>query len=299
MTTSLNILPISPSSPFNERDVESGIALLKSKGMNVLDPAQRRDFSLTYLNGSDEQRLLELNRAIHHPTCDLMWVSRGGYGISRLLPRLDLPPKSLPKVVGFSDTTALLCHMWRHRKAKGIHAPNLTRLSLENAESLSVLWAILEGKASQVNWPHLNKLWWPATKDSIQGPLIVSNLCVLTHLVGTPSMPSLEGCILAVEEIGERPYRIDRMLTHLWSSGALRGVKAIVLGQFTSCEEMEQPELTPQSVILERCRYFGIPLCEGLPIGHETPNWAVPFGVQAKLDDSKDGVELHVLEEIF
>jgi muramoyltetrapeptide carboxypeptidase len=110
-------------------------------------------------------------------------------------------------------------------------------------------------------------------------------------------MPSLDGTILVLEEVGERPYRIDRMLTQLWHSGSLRGVKAIVLGHLTGCHEPGDPQMSAQSVILERCKHFDIPLCIGLPVGHETPNWAIPFGVKAALQGA-DRVQLRILEEL-
>lgn len=112
-------------------------------------------------------------------------------------------------------------------------------------------------------------------------------------------MPDLAGSILVIEEIGERPYRIDRMLTQLWNSGSLKGVRAIITGQFTSCDEPSDNTITPRSVILERCKTFGIPMCEGLPVGHDIPNWAIPFGARASLSEVGDSLQLRILEELF
>lgn len=298
MMPSFNIVPVSPSSVFDLENVNVGLSLLRKQGLNIIETSPQRASELTYLNGSDDERLRELQSAFTTPNCDLIWHARGGYGLTRILASLELPQGPLPKVVGFSDASALLLHLWRHRKAKGIHGPNLDRIGSHISESLDVLAQILNGHARDVNYPRLRKLWWPAATETIEGELVVSNLCVLTHLVGTSSMPDLAGSILVLEEVGERPYRIDRMITQLWNSGSLRSVKAIVLGQFVSCDETDHPELTSEFVMLERCRTLGIPLCAGLPVGHDTPNWAVPFGARARLTASDD-VELRILEEIF
>jgi muramoyltetrapeptide carboxypeptidase len=298
MKANLSVFPIAPSSPFDLNKASRGVALLRARGMKVLHDPQRRELSPDYLNGSDELRLTELHEAMRSTSADLMWMARGGYGLSRILPSIELPSGPTPVLVGFSDTTALHCHLWRHKKQKGIHAPNLTGIGEEASDSLEFLWAILEGRVQRVEWPKLLKAWWP-NNELVKGPLIVANLCVLTHLIGTTSMPCLDGCILVIEEVAERPYRIDRMLTQLWNSGSLNGVRAIVLGLFVGCEEKDEHAATAQSVVMERCKHFGIPLCQGLSVGHETPNWALPFGALASLMPSSEHVELRILEELF
>src|SRR5688572_4657481 len=120
MKSSFNVLPISPSSPFDFNEVEAGLDMLASRGLKILEPATLRDFFPNYLNGSDEQRLRELQNGIERSDCDLLWVARGGYGLTRILSSLNLPTEKAPKIVGFSDATALLLHLWRHRGAKGI-----------------------------------------------------------------------------------------------------------------------------------------------------------------------------------
>jgi muramoyltetrapeptide carboxypeptidase len=298
MKPGTTVFPIAPSSAFDQHKVERGIALLRAKGFDVIREAERRDFKPVYLNGNDQVRLAELHQAINSQACDLMWMARGGYGLTRIVPSLELPNKKIPTLVGLSDTTALHCHLWRHKKQKGIHGSNLMRLDTENSDALGVLWSILEGRAKDVHWPDLRSGGWGQDQE-VQGPLIVANLCVLTHLIGTISMPDLKGCIVVLEEIGERPYRIDRMLTQLWHSGSLSGVKAIAIGQLSDCDEPDHPELTAQSVIFERCRTFGISVCEGLPVGHEVPNWALPFGAWSSLTHKGGIVKLSILEELF
>jgi muramoyltetrapeptide carboxypeptidase len=295
--TGLRFSPAAPSSPFDAQSVERGLDLLKNQRFTQLGEARLRAFEPNYLNGSDAERTKELEAALFEASCDLIWMARGGYGLTRILPSLKLPKTKLPVVLGFSDVTALHCHLWTQRKHKGIHSSNLMRLADESADSLGILWSILEGGARDVHYPTLRTLFAPPALD-VQGTLIVANLCVLTALIGTPSMPQLAGCILVIEEIGERPYRIDRMLTQLWYSGSLQGVQAIVMGQLTSCEEPDQ-SVTAEQVIAERCQHFTIPLYAGLPVGHDIPNWAIPFGTLASLKAAGDNAQLRILEELF
>lgn len=295
--TGLRVLPIAPSSPFDIHNAERGLDLLRVRSFEILRKPEVRAFDPHYLNGSDKDRLAELQTALADSSCDLIWMARGGYGLTRILPSLKLPQSKMPVIVGFSDITALHCHLWTHKKHKGIHAPHLNKLADENSESLGVLFSIFEGRARDINYPTLLPLY-STNSEAVEGTLIVANLCVLATLIGTTSMPSLNGCILIIEEIGERPYRIDRMLTHLWHSGALKGVQAIIMGQYTSCEEAGG-SVTPESVAIERCKHFDIPLFAGLPVGHDIPNWAIPFGTLARLKITNDGAELRILEELF
>jgi len=295
--TGLRVLPIAPASSFDINNVERGIDILSTHRFEVIKKPDVRRFDPNYLNGSDEERLAELQAALADSSCDLIWMARGGYGLTRILPSLKLPKSKMPVAIGFSDITALHCHLWTQKKHKGIHAPHLNKLADENPESFGILLSIIQGRARDINYPILRPLYQQAG-NNVQGTLIVGNLCILASLIGTESMPSLEGCILVIEEVGERPYRIDRMLTHLFYSGSLKGVQAIIMGQFTSCDEQDG-SVTPESVVIERCKHFGIPLFAGLPVGHDNPNWAIPFGARAHLSLTDVGGELRILEEIF
>jgi muramoyltetrapeptide carboxypeptidase len=134
---------------------------------------------------------------------------------------------------------------------------------------------------------------------TVEGPLIAANLEVLRSLVGTRWFPSLAGTILALEEIAERPYRIDRALTHLLQSGALRGVRGVIIGQLTGCEEPADGNLGPPAgaVVLERLATLGVPVVTGFPFGHDAQrNAALPFGTMARLD--ADQCTLEFLEPV-
>jgi muramoyltetrapeptide carboxypeptidase len=106
---------------------------------------------------------------------------------------------------------------------------------------------------------------------------------VFTRLLGTPFMPELEGAILLLEDVGERPYRLDRMWMHLQLAGVFRQVSGIVLGSFTACEERDET-YTSQDVLRELAVATGLPCAAGFPIGHGDSNEPVPLGVRVRLD---------------
>jgi muramoyltetrapeptide carboxypeptidase len=183
-----------------------------------------------------------------------------------------------------------------HAKIPSIHGTGIARLPKEPSETLDALIQILNGQATQINYPSLRALNDLPPPD-LTGTLLACNLCVLTDIVGTASMPDLSGCILVLEEVNEQPYCIDRMLTQLYHSGSLKGVLAIIVGHLTSCVSIKQPT-TAIDVFIERTKAFGIPLVGQIPVGHESPNWPIPIGVKARLESAHGHYQLRVLSEI-
>ena len=210
-----------PSSPFSEEKLSRGVARLRAAGVEVEGEGALRGRH-AYLNGDDDERRRALEQALSSDV-DVIWLARGGYGLTRLVTRLS-PPARGPVVVGFSDATALFAHL-AGSGLRCVHGPLATTVADEPEASFAHLLAVLERRARGARFP----LEMEPGLDH-EGWLFAANLCVLTHLVGTPSMPSLQGSVLVLEEVGERPYRIDRMLTQLRASGALRGVRAVVVG---------------------------------------------------------------------
>jgi muramoyltetrapeptide carboxypeptidase len=123
-------------------------------------------------------------------------------------------------------------------------------------------------------------------EGTAEGPLLGGNLSVFTRLLGTPFMPNLEGAVLLLEDVGERPYRLDRMWTHLELAGVFRKVSGIALGSFTQCEERAQQDMTytSEELLRELAMATGIPCVAGFPIGHGDVNEPVPLGVRVRLD---------------
>ena len=181
-------------------------------------------------------------------------------------------------LIGFSDITAL--HQWRQSHGIiSIHGPVLTQLGRLGRSTSERLFSLLESDAPAKPLHGTDSF----VEGVVEGPLLGGNLSVFTRLIGTPFMPSLEGAVLLLEDVGERPYRLDRMWTHLELAGVFRKVSGIALGSFTHCEERDAT-YSSQDVLRELAVATGLPCVTGLPIGHGDVNEPVPLGVRVRLD---------------
>jgi muramoyltetrapeptide carboxypeptidase len=167
----------------------------------------------------------------------------------------------------------------------------LTSLAGEPAWSQERLRQLLFGEP-------LAALTGTSWQDGVaEGPLLVGNLTVATHLLGTPHLPDLRGAVLVLEDVGEAPYRLDRMLTHWRLCGALQQLAGIGFGRFSGCDDDEEPIAPDQgwrTVLQERTADLGIPVIADLPVGHEPGNAALAIGQRVRLDASRG--ELVVLQ---
>ena len=264
---------VAPSGPFDRPSFEKGLAVLATRYQPVF--TERIFEAHRYLAGADVARSLELASVLGDDSIRAVFAARGGFGAMHLLSALRL---SSPKhLVGFSDFTALHCaaqkHGWR-----SVHAPVLTQLGKQPPEVIERLFALLEGHA-------VAPLTGLRTVGAgvAEGPLVGGNLSVLTRLIGTPWLPELRGAVLLLEDVGEKPYRLDRMWTHLQLAGLFVGVRAIVFGEFTGCDEKDAGYGSAE-VLDELAARLGIPCAAGFRIGHGEVNQPVMLGATARLD---------------
>ncbi len=263
----------------------AGLAILAARYTIVHDyqPAAP-DGPLPYLAGDDEARAGALDAALRDERVEAIFCARGGYGSSRLLGRLDGEAlrRRRPLLVGFSDVTAL--HCWAARLGvPSVHGPVVSQLARLPEEDRAALFALLEGEA-----PALSGLEC-LVPGTASGPLLGGNLTLLAHLCGTPQQPDLHGRLLLLEEVGEAPYRIDRLLTQLELAGVLDGVAGVVVGELTGCDaaaERHLPAHDARAVVACRLGALGVPTVLGAPVGHGARNVALPLGVPAHLDAS-------------
>ncbi|MGD1713571.1 S66 peptidase family protein [Dapis sp. BLCC M172] len=279
---------ISPSGCLRELDAfNKGVEIWRSRGYQVeLTPGYDKEWG--YLAGTDESRCGQLAEAINNKNIRGILCARGGYGAARLLENWQWPSIPTPKwLIGFSDITALL---WTFSKKDFtcVHGPLLTTLSAEPEWSIQRLFDLVEGRPLE---PLKGKGWGGG---QAKGYLMPANLTVATHLLGTKYQPDLTGTILALEDVNEAPYRIDRMLTHWRMAGVFQQVKGIALGRFSQCSpgRMERTEFTVEEVLCDRLADLNIPIVSDLPFGHDGSNAALPLGVEANLDGDRGILEI-------
>jgi muramoyltetrapeptide carboxypeptidase len=274
---------VAPSGPVPPDAFEAGLAVLRARyAVRVDEPTVLARTG--FLAGPDEQRLPALLAALDEPDVAAVIMARGGYGLLRLLPFID--PARLARrprpVVGFSDGTALLAVAARAGVA-AIHGPVVTQLPNLSTEDRAALFARLEQPGPAPLLDGLEEI----VPGRVRGPLIGGNLEVFSRLVGTPYLPEVDGAILFFEDLGERPYRIDRLITHLDLAGVFGAAAGVVLGDFSSCREPEVTRAaspTVDEVLLDRLGRLSIPVAAGGAFGHGTRNRALVTSALAELD---------------
>lgn len=246
--------------------------------------------------GSVEQRVDDLHALWADDDVRALWSIRGGAGTAQLLPHLDYAamrrkPKAL---VGFSDVSALQLALLRHAGLVSFNGPD--GVSTFTPFSMRMLRSVLMQPQSQLRLERSGQHRARAeaepqfrarsiTAGSAEGPLVGGNLSVLSAMVGTPFLPSLDGALLFLEDVGEPPYRVDRMLTQLEQAGLLRGSAALVAGVFDRCEAPpDGPRMPLAEVIDLRLRAAGVPAVYGASFGHVSDQLTLPLGVRARLD---------------
>jgi muramoyltetrapeptide carboxypeptidase len=283
---------VSPSSPLSDHPaLERGLARLRAWGLQpeLLPHAMAKlDFPKGgELAGSDDERLADLQRSFDDRRYRAVFCVRGGYGLTRLLPRLDFTSlRADPKpIAGYSDVTALLAAAHREIGLVSVHGPGVaTPLSHDCGAPLWELQRTLLFESQRV--PALPVALPPHVlrPGDAEGPLVGGNLSLVCALIGTRWQLDTKGKILFLEDVHEAPYRVDRMLTQLAQAGALAQASGIVFGDFHLDDTplaSEMPELL--RVLIDRTRELTIPVAHGFPFGHRPASWTLPFGARARL----------------
>ncbi len=255
---------------------EKGLEIWRLRGYKVEVSNSISDRS-GYLAGKDSDRINQLSEAWNDPECKGILCARGGYGSARILENWQWGDRH-KWLIGFSDITCLLWSLYKQGKS-GVHGAVLTTLAAEPDWSIKRLFDLIEGRPI----PPLQGTGWGG--GIATGTLLPANLTVATHLLGTPIQPNLDGVILALEDVTEAPYRIDRLLTQWRLSRALAKVSGIALGRFSRCVAPANiPSMTIDEVLRDRLSDLNIPIVSNLPFGHDGCNAALPVGLLATLD---------------
>ncbi len=268
---------IAPASPFDRADFERGVERLSARyRVSYADDIFAKH---GYLAGDDARRLRELTSALEEPSVDAIVAARGGYGVTRLLDGvpIELVRRAKKLLVGFSDLTALHA-LWARAGLRSIHGAMAGGLGRAEPALVERWISIVEGAAH----PEIRGLTTIAIGRA-EGPLIGGNLALLAALAGTRHAPPVDGAILFLEDLGEAPYRIDRMLTTLGHAGWLDRVAGIALGRFTACDASGDG-LSAEDVFADRLGRCGVPIVSGVAAGHVDDNLELPLGARARVD---------------
>jgi muramoyltetrapeptide carboxypeptidase len=282
---------VAPAGPFNRESFEKGIATIRNLGFATKsDP---RIFAREgYLAGTDASRAAQVNAMMADTEVKAVICARGGYGSLRILEALDYAAigASAKAIIGFSDITALHRAILLRSSLVTLHGPMLTTLPDCDDESRKSWYRTLtELFAPPMDLTHARIL----KAGIVEGVLTGGNLATLCHLTGTAWGAGFEGRILLLEEIGEAPYRIDRMLTQMKLAGLFDGLAGLVLGDFESCGSMDEID----ALVKEAFEDMSFPIVSGVPVGHGRSNWTLPLGVAVRLDTTAG--ELRFMEPTF
>jgi muramoyltetrapeptide carboxypeptidase len=273
---------VSPASPFSRDEFEKGVEEIRRLGFEPVYHDTVFDRSL-FTSGPAELRAASFIRAWSDPNVAALIAVRGGYGSVHLLPEFDgWDPSQRPKLfIAYSDNTSVMSWLTCHRQVPVVHGPMLEGRLAKGAEGYDErsFMALVSGEGVGLELQHEDVS--VVNGGDASGPLYGGTLTQLCASLGTPfSFNPPDGCILFLEDVNERPYKIDRLLMQLRLAGILGRARAIVFGEMRGCDELDG-KLKIKDLLPELLEDFGGPVLAGFPSGHTTgPCWSLPLGVR-------------------
>lgn len=286
---------IAPASPPAEIKFQQAFINMESLGLTA-KPGKNMRAQYGYLAGSDAERVADIHAAFTDPETEVVWCVRGGYGCTRLLPMLDfdLIRKHPKPLIGYSDITALHIALQQkaglvsfHGQVGGAEITPFTRRHLDETMFLASEKHLIELHDDSLRTgPEFES--YTITGGRAIGKLTGGNIAVLSAMAGTDFSPVFKDKIVFLEEIGEAPYRVDRMLTQLLQATDLSKAAGIVLGIFNDCEQKsDSPTLKLKETLKDRLSGLHIPVYYGAPFGHIADQCILPYGIKAAMDADK------------
>lgn len=287
-----------PASPVSESVLSRGTAALEARGFRVKLGAHVRE-ACGFFAGTAEQRAEDINALFADPEVDAILCAKGGYGTAAILDLLDYGtiaghPKQL---IGYSDITGLETAIWQKTGLITINGPMLRSLRGEDSyteenffrgiTTLRPMGAVVppEGELAAL------------CPGRVSGRIVGGNLTLIASLAGTPYELKGDGCILVLEEVGEKSYRIDRMLRQLSQNGLFSRIAGLVWGDFYECTA-DDGDFTVEEVLRHWSEAVGKPSLSGLPMGHRLEATAyLPIGAMAQIEAGEDGRALFTVTE--
>jgi muramoyltetrapeptide carboxypeptidase len=291
---------VTPSASIKKEELEQTIQTIEDLGFHsyYLESVL---YQYGYFAGTDKERAEELMHMFSNRDVKGMLCVRGGYGATRILDLLDynVITKNPKALIGYSDITALDIAIYQKTGLVAFHGPvgisNFNDFSVTSFENVLMYPKKkykyhYQREEKTENNPEFDQ--YTITAGKAEGELIGGNLSVLASMAGTPYAPDFENRIAFIEEIGEKTYRVDRMLTQLVQATNLSKANGIVLGIFDKCSPRQEPSLTLRQAISDILKPLNIPVAYGFPFGHINNKITLPVGIHAKLNAGKKTLKL-------
>ncbi|MDB5150636.1 MAG: Peptidase [Mucilaginibacter sp.] len=288
----------SPSGYISLADIMPSVQLMQSWGFNVTigDNTGKKDF---IYGGTDEERAADLQQMLDTPEIKAIMCARGGYGLIRIIDHLNFKQfKKHPKwIIGFSDITALHCHINRNFGIATLHSKMCNSFPDDWAKADPIQIATIQSIRQALIGESLNYSS-PAVAQNRPGqaeaPLVGGNLSLIATLSGTPSDLDTNGKILFIEDTHEYLYNIDRMFWNLKQSGKLSRLAGLIIGGFQLKPDIEGEEFgrTIYDIVTEKVKEYTYPVCFDFPVGHQKNNFALKSGVRLALEVGTEGSTL-------
>ncbi|OSZ82663.1 LD-carboxypeptidase [Chitinophagaceae bacterium IBVUCB1] len=285
-----------PAGYVSAERVRFAVTTLQGHGYNVV-VGDTVGSEYHYFSGNDDARLQDLQCMLDDDGIDAILMGRGGYGMSRIIDRLDFSRfKNNPKwICGFSDITVLHNHIHATLGIATLHSPMCAAFKPDTIETdyIKSFFDAITGKVLNYKAPAS-----PFNRNGhTEGLITGGNLAILAHLTGSVSEVDTDGKILFIEDIGEHLYNIDRLMLNLKRAGKFDKLAGLVVGSFTDLQDTERPfGQTIEEIIWDKVIEYDYPVCFNFPCGHQDVNFTLTLGMQHNLSVTKDGSTLSLIK---
>lgn len=290
------VVILSPSGKIDKSFLKGAVKRLTSWGLHPVLSRHAGSSNGVYA-GTVSQRLEDLQEAMDDADTRAILCSRGGYGAVHLVDKLDFTRfKESPKwLIGFSDITALH-NLWQKEGFASLHAPMARHLTVEPEDDFctQALRDILTGAivAPERNFSYTCDAHKLNRRGTAEGILRGGNFAVFNGLRGTPYDIPADGTVLFIEDVGERPHAIERMMYNLKLGGVLERLSGLIIGQFTEYEEKKQLGKELYGALADLVKEYDYPVCFNFPVGHVPMNLPLISGAPVRLEVDKKEVRL-------
>ncbi len=282
---------VAPGFAVRKKKVQKGIAYLRSRGFNVVI-GQSVFKRYRYFAGSDDARVEDLNRMLEDPSVRCILFARGGFGTSKILDRMNFEAlqKDPKLLVGYSDLTALFLAVTAKVGIPCLYGPVASELGDRRRFDEHSFLSSLQGKSFSVKLSERQVM----NRGKVVGRIEGGCLTLITTLIGTLYDADFRGKVLFIEEIGEEPYRVDRLLNHLSMAGKFEEVKGVIIGKFVECTPSKKTpgKRSLREIAREYLGHMDIPVLYDFPAGHCARKLTLPLGGEVKIDTDAGFVEL-------